>query len=78
MKIASTHDLQGVKGEAPAIFKHEGTYYCLTSQLTGYAPNANKYSTHIWLPITVDSATKTIQVPWCDTWDFVRVPAEVR
>ena len=28
MKIASTHDLQGVKGESPAIFKHEVTYYC--------------------------------------------------
>jgi hypothetical protein len=132
LSIASTHNLQGVKGESPAIFKHEGTYYCLTSQLTGYAPNANKYSiakqvlgpwepkgefckgpeanktfggqttfvlpvagvpgafifladrwnskteyitehrdaTHIWLPITVDAAAKTIQVPWRDTWDL--------
>jgi hypothetical protein len=133
LSIAATHELQGVKGEAPAIFKHDGTYYCLTSHLTGWAPNANKYSvakavlgpwepkgefckgpeaansfrgqttfvlpvadrpgafifmadrmnaktdaliddlraaTHIWLPITLDPAAKTLQVQWRDEWDL--------
>lgn len=139
LSLTVTHDLHPfrkggpVRGEAPAIFKYDGTYYLLTSLLTGWAPNANTYAsardllgpwehkgefctgpeanttfrgqttfvlpvigqpgafifmadrmnaknpreiedmhsaTHIWLPITLDSAAKTIQVPWRDTWNL--------
>ncbi len=45
LSIVSTTELQGVRGEAPAVFKHDGTYYFITSELTGWAPNRNKYST---------------------------------
>jgi hypothetical protein len=31
--------------EGGAIVRHEGLYYCIGSQLTGWWPNANKYST---------------------------------
>lgn len=44
LSIEKTTDLVGVAGESPAIFKHRGTYYFLTSNLTGWASNANKYS----------------------------------
>jgi hypothetical protein len=37
-------DLKGVTGEAPAVFKHDGIYYFLTSHLTGWGPNPNKYA----------------------------------
>jgi len=137
LSIAATYELKGVAGEAPAIFKHAGTYYCLTSHLSGWAPNANKYSiakqvlgpwepkgefckgpdantsfrgqttfvlpvagkpgafiymadrmnaksdaliedlhaaTHIWLPIKIDAAAKTIEVPWRNSWDLSVFP----
>ncbi|MGV8879577.1 MAG: family 43 glycosylhydrolase [Sphingobacteriaceae bacterium] len=45
LSILKTTDLKGVEGEAPAIFKYEGTYYFITSRLTGWAPNRNTYST---------------------------------
>ncbi len=32
----------GGRNEAPALFKHEGRYYMLTSGMTGWAPNAAK------------------------------------
>ena len=38
LSIVSTTELQGVRGEAPAVFKHDGTYYFITSELTGWAP----------------------------------------
>jgi len=44
LAIEKTYDLKGVTGEAPAVFKHDGAYYFLTSHLTGWAPNANKYA----------------------------------
>ena len=44
LSIEQTFELSGVAGEAPAIFKHEGHYYFLTSQLTGWASNPNEYS----------------------------------
>jgi hypothetical protein len=39
-------------GEAPAIFKHDGVYYLLHSQLTGLQTNDNFYhtATNIWGP----------------------------
>ena len=42
----------GTGGEAPAIFKHDGVYYLLHSQLSGLAPNDNFYhtATNIWGP----------------------------
>ena len=42
----------GTGGEAPAIFKHDGVYYLLHSQLTGLQVNENFYhtATNIWGP----------------------------
>ena len=42
----------GTGGEAPAIFKHDGVYYLLHSQLTGLSVNNNFYhtATNIWGP----------------------------
>ena len=42
----------GTHGEAPAIFKHDGVYYLLHSQLTGLGVNENFYhtATNIWGP----------------------------
>lgn len=45
LSIKTTTTVSGVSGEAPAIFKSHGTYYFLNSQTTGWAPNANHYST---------------------------------
>ena len=42
----------GTGGEAPAIFKHDGVYYLLHSQLTGLETNENFYhtATNLWGP----------------------------
>jgi hypothetical protein len=45
LSIKTTTTVSGVAGEAPAVFKSHGTYYFLNSQTTGWAPNANHYST---------------------------------
>lgn len=45
LSIKTTVSVTGASGEAPAIFKCHGTYYFVGSQLTGWAPNANHYST---------------------------------
>jgi hypothetical protein len=45
LSIKTTTTVSGASGEAPAIFKSNGTYYFVGSQLTGWAPNANHYST---------------------------------
>lgn len=52
LSIKKTAQVDGVLGEAPAVFKHDGVYYMLTSDLTGWAPNPNKYSVaeSIWGP----------------------------
>lgn len=46
--------LPGGHNEAPAIFKHEGTYHLLASGCTGWAPNAARSATapSIWGPWT--------------------------
>jgi hypothetical protein len=139
LSIEGTATVTGVAGEAPAIFKSHGSYYMLTSNLTAWAPNPNKYSVaptlygpwtpkgtfatgagsadtfasqttfvlpvagredsfiymadrtgaisqttipdldamkHVWLPITLDSTAKTIEVPWRDQWDLSVFPAQ--
>lgn len=45
-------EVLGTGGEAPAIFKHDGIYYLLHSQLTGLGVNENFYhtATNIWGP----------------------------
>lgn len=42
----------GTGGEAPALFKHQGVYYLLHSQLTGLTVNDNFYhtATNLWGP----------------------------
>lgn len=52
LSIKKTVQVEGVLGEAPAVFRYDGVYYLLTSHLTGWAPNPNKYSvaSSIWGP----------------------------
>ena len=42
----------GTGGESPALFKHDGVYYFLHSQLSGLGPNDNFYhtATNLWGP----------------------------
>jgi hypothetical protein len=51
----SVREFVGRSREAPAVFKHDGRYYCLTSGCTGWDPNAAEYaiSTSIMGPWTV-------------------------
>ena len=133
LSVTQVRKMDGAAGEGPAMFKAEGTYYLLTSDLTGWAPNANHYctasslegpwtprgtfamgpkasttfdsqttfvlpvegkpnafifmgdvyhatsiydipdlskATHVWLPITLDLQTKSMQVVWKDKWDL--------
>ena len=42
---ASTSPANLVNREAPAIFKRNGVYYMMTSGVTGWPPNLNKFST---------------------------------
>ena len=35
---------EGRSREAPAVFVHDGTYYCVTSGCTGWAPNEAEYA----------------------------------
>jgi len=52
LSVARVERMDGVEGEAPAMFKADGTYYLLTSRLSGWAPNQNTYFTagSIWGP----------------------------
>jgi hypothetical protein len=38
------HGVRNTGRESPAIFKHEGRYYCITSGTTGWKPNAAEYA----------------------------------
>ena len=40
----SVREFVGRSREAPAVFKHEGRYYCITSGCSGWAPNAAEYA----------------------------------
>ncbi len=57
--------MQGATGEAPALFKDRGTYYLLTSQLTGWAPNRNQSFT-----------SPSIHGPWTPRGPFAHGPGE--
>ncbi len=70
-------------GEAPAIFKHEGIYYLLHSQLTGLQPNDNFYhiATNIWGPWQAkgtiargDHAANTFQTQTMDVVPIANKP----
>lgn len=43
LSVTSVRKMDGAEGEAPAMFKVAGTYFLLTSRLTGWAPNQNTY-----------------------------------
>ncbi|WP_309384727.1 family 43 glycosylhydrolase [Cerasicoccus frondis] len=45
--------------EGGAIVRHDGLYYCIGSQLTGWFPNANKYAT-----------APKLEGPWTEFKDF--------
>lgn len=57
--------MQGAEGEAPAMFNDRGTYYLLSSRLTGWFPNANSYFT-----------SSSIHGPWTPRGTFARGPDE--
>ena len=40
-----SRSFQGQAREAPAMFKYDGTYYLITSEATGWAPNPARYAT---------------------------------
>jgi len=133
LAVTQVRKMEGAAGEGLGLFKAEGTYFLLTSDLTGWAPNANHYctapslegpwtprgtfakgqkasttfdsqttfvmpvagkpnafifmgdvfhaasiyevsdmskTTHVWLPITLDLKTKSMEVVWKDEWDL--------
>ncbi|MBN2192997.1 MAG: discoidin domain-containing protein [Polyangiaceae bacterium] len=49
---------QGQSREAPAMFKHEGRYFLLTSQCTGWDPNQGSYSSSVAIDGSWGSLTK--------------------
>ena len=61
--IKTTTAIDGARGEAPAIFKNNGVYYFVGSQLTGWAPNANHYAT-----------APSILGPWTNRGTFATGP----
>ncbi|GDY13756.1 glycosyl hydrolase family 43 [Planctomycetota bacterium] len=52
LSVVRVERLEGAQGESPAVFKVDGTYYQVTSRLSGWAPNQNLYFTaaSIWGP----------------------------
>jgi glycosyl hydrolase family 43 len=54
LSVVKVRQMEGAAGEAPAVFKAAGTYFLVTSNLSGYAPNQNTYFTasSIWGPWT--------------------------
>lgn len=52
LSVTRVERMEEVEGEAPAMFKADGTYYFVSSRLTGWAPNQNTYFTapNIWGP----------------------------
>ena len=65
LSVTRVAKLPEVEGEAPAMFKAHGTYYLLTSRLTGWAPNRNTYYT-----------APTIHGPWTPRGNFATGPHE--
>jgi beta-xylosidase len=45
LSVVDVRLMENVEGEAPALFHTHGMYYCVTSRLTGWAPNQNTYCT---------------------------------
>jgi beta-xylosidase len=133
LSVVRVEKMEGVEGEAPAMFKADGTYFIATSRLTGWAHNQNTYctassiwgpwtprgsfaqgpreettfdsqvtfvlpvadktnafifmgddfhsssefeipdmrkATHVWLPIELDLADRSMRVPWKVEWDL--------
>lgn len=61
LSVKSVSRMEGAEGEAPAMFKADGTYYLLTSRMSGWAPNQNTYFT-----------SKSIRGPWQQKGPFAR------
>ncbi len=65
LSVTRVERMEGAEGEAPAMFKADGTYYLLSSRLTGWAPNRNTYFT-----------AKSIRGPWRPGGPFAMGPKE--
>ena len=60
MDVAENMSTAGTSGEAPTMTKKDGVYFFLYSQVTGWAPNANKYRT-----------ATSLRGPWSEARDLV-------
>jgi beta-xylosidase len=65
LSVNTVAKMEGASGEAPALFKWQGTYFFLASHLTGFAPNENYYATAL-----------SIHGPWMPRGPFARGPKE--
>ena len=61
LSVVNVAPMEGAEGEAPAIFKADGTYYFVSSRLTGWAANQNTYFT-----------ASSIRGPWSPRGPFAR------
>ena len=59
LSIVRGQRLEGVRGEAPAVFRHEVLWYMAVSELTGWAANPNTYAT-----------AESLLGPWTDRGRF--------
>ncbi|MCE0524162.1 MAG: family 43 glycosylhydrolase [Methylacidiphilales bacterium] len=57
--------MEAAEGEAPALFRAAGTYFLVTSQLTGWKANQNNYFT-----------ASSIRGPWTPRGPFAKGPQE--
>jgi len=65
LSVTRVQKMEGAEGEAPAVFKAAGTYFLVTSRLTGWAPNQNTYFT-----------ASSIHGPWTPCGPFAQGPGE--
>ncbi|MCE0482644.1 MAG: family 43 glycosylhydrolase [Methylacidiphilales bacterium] len=65
LSVIRVQRMEGVEGEAPAPFKAAGTYFIVTSRLTGWAHNRNTYCT-----------ASSIRGPWTPRGPFAQGPRE--
>jgi hypothetical protein len=65
LSVTKVQQMEGAEGEAPALFNAAGTYFLVTSRLSGWAPNQNTYFT-----------ASSIWGPWTPRGPFAKGPRE--
>jgi hypothetical protein len=58
--------LVGDSNEAPAVFKHGGKYYMISSGTTGWRPSDAIDGRYVWLPIEWEDGKPILR--WRDSW----------